>query len=126
MSRGVRVGALRVLLGIVVVVALAGIVTGVWFVVQDLSERGEMFDGLGALIGALVLAGSVLAGVLAVVAALSAVRRPMVARVIGVLLALAAAALVYPLAVDTDWGMWLSPFPLALVVVAVLPDGSAR
>jgi uncharacterized membrane protein len=94
-------------------------------VVQDLSERGEMFDGLGAAIGAMVLVVSALAGVLAVVAALSAVRRPMVARVIGVLLALAAAALVYPLAVDTDWGMWLSPFPFVLLMVAVFPDGSA-
>ena len=121
-----RVVLLRVLLGAVVVVALGGAVTGVLFVVQDLSERGEMFDGLGALIGALVLGASVLAGVLAVVGAVNAVRRPVVARVIGALLAIAAAALAYPLAVETDWGLWLYPFPLALVVVAVLPDGPAR
>jgi hypothetical protein len=125
-SASLRVAVLRVLLGIVVAVALAGAVTGVWFVAADLSERGEMFDGLGALIGALVLGGSILAGVLAAVAAAGVVRRPMLARVIGVLLALAAAALVCPLAVDTDWGVWLAPFPLALVVVAVLPDRSAR
>lgn len=126
MNGTVRVGALRTLLGVVVVVALAGVVTGGWFVVADLAERGEMLDGLGALIGAMVLAGSVLAGVLAVVAAVLAVRKPMVARVTGVLLALVAAGLIYPLAVDTDWGVWLFPFPLALVVVAVLPDGQAR
>jgi hypothetical protein len=122
----VRIGALRVLLGVVVAVALGGVATGGYLIVADLSERGEMFDGLGAVIGAMVLAGSVLAGVLAVVAAVLAVRRPMVARVIGVLLALAALALAYPPAVDTDWGVWLVPFPLLLLVVAVLPDGSAR
>jgi hypothetical protein len=64
--------------------------------------------------------------VLSVVAAVLAVRKPMLARVTGVLLGLAAAALVYPLAVDTDWGVWLFPFPLAMVVVAVFPDDSAR
>jgi hypothetical protein len=122
----VRVGALRTLLGIVVVVALVGVVTGGWFVAADLAERGEMFDGLGVLIGAMVLVGSVLAGVLAAAAAVLAVRKPTLARVTGVLLALAAAALIYPLAVDTDWGVWLFPFPLALVVVAVLPDDPAR
>ena len=121
-----RVGLLRVLLGMVVLVSLGGIATGGYLIVADLSERGEMFDGLGAVIGAMLLVGSVLAGVLAVVAAVLAVRRPMVARVIGVLLALAALALVYPPAVDTDWGVWLVPFPLVLLVVAVLPDGSAR
>ena len=126
MNAAVRVGALRFLLGIVVVVALAGVVAGGWFVLADLAQRGEMFDGLVAVIGAMVFVGSVLAGVLAVVAAVLAVRRPMLARVTGVLLALAAAALIYPLAVDTDWGVWLFPFPLALVVVAVLPDGPAR
>jgi hypothetical protein len=124
-SASLRVAVLRVLLGVVVAVSLGGVATGGYFVVQDLSERGEMFDGLGALIGAMVLAASVLAGVLAVVAVAFAVRRPMVARVIGVLLALAGAGLVYPLAVDTDWGVWLYPLPLALVVVAVLPDGPA-
>lgn len=126
MNGAVRVGALRVLLALVVVAALGGVAAGGAFVVQDLSERGEMFDGLGAAIGAMVLVGSVLAGVLAAVAAVLAVRRPMVARVIGVLLALAALALAYPPAVDTDWGVWLVPFPFALLVVAVLPDGSAR
>ncbi len=126
MNGAVRVGALRTLLGIVVVVALAGVVTGGWFVAADLAERGEMFDGLGAAIGAMVLVGSVLAGVLAVVAAVLAVRKPMLARVTGVLLALAATALIYPLAVDTDWGVWLFPFPLALLAVAVLPDSPAR
>jgi hypothetical protein len=125
-NAAVRVGALRVLLGLVVAVALGGAVTGAWFIAADLAERGEMFDGLGALIGAMVLAGSVLAGVLSVVAAVLAVRKPMVTRVIGVLLALAALALAYPLAVDTDWGLWLVPFPCLLLVVAVLPDGSAR
>lgn len=125
MTASLRVVVLRVLLGVVVAVAIGGVVTGAAFVVQDLSERGEMFDGLGALIGAMVLGAAVLAGVLAVVAWRSAVRRPMVARVIGVLLALAAAGLVYPLAVDTDWGLWLFAFPLTLVVVAVLPDGPA-
>jgi hypothetical protein len=125
-TAAVRVGALRVLLGVVVVVALAGVVTGGWFVAADLSERGDMFDGLGAAIGALVLVVSVLAGVLSVVAAVLAVRKPMLARVTGALLGLAAAALVYPLAVDTDWGAWLFPFPLVLVVVAVFPDDSAR
>lgn len=126
MNGAVRIGALRVLLGVVVAVALGGVATGGYLIVADLSERGEMFDGLGAVIGAMVLAGSVLAGVLAVVAAVLAVRRPMVARVIGVLLALAALALAYPPAVDTDWGVWLVPFPFLLLVVAVLPDGSAR
>jgi hypothetical protein len=95
-------------------------------VLQDLSERGEMFDGLGALIGAAIVAASVLAALLATVAAVLAVRRPMLARVLGVVLALAALALVYPLAVDTSWGLWLVPFPFVLLVVAVLPDGSAR
>lgn len=126
MNAAVRVGALRTLLGMVVVVALAGAVTGGWLVAADLAQRGEMFDGLGAVIGAMVLVGSVLAGVLAAVAAVLAVRKPMLARVTGVLLALAATALIYPLAVDTDWGVWLFPFPLALVVVAVLPDSPAR
>ena len=121
-----RVSPLRVLLWMVVLVSLAGIATGGYLVVDDLSARGEMFDGLGALIGAMVLVGSVLAGVLAAVAAVLAVRKPMLARVVGVLLALTATALVYPLAVDTTWGVWLFPFPLALVVVAVLPDAPAR
>ncbi len=121
-----RVSALRVLLWMVVLVSLAGIATGGYLVVDDLSARGEMFDGLGALIGAMVLVGSVLAGVLAAVAAAVAVRKPMFARVVGVLLALTATALVYPLAVDTSWGVWLFPFPLALVVVAVFPDAPAR
>jgi hypothetical protein len=121
-----RVGVLRLLLGLVVLAALAGVVTGGRFVVEDLSEHGDMFDGLGAAIGALILTVSVLAGVLSVVAAVLAVRRPTVARVVSVVLALGLAGLVYPLAVETDWGVWLFPFPLALVVVAVLPDGRAR
>ena len=121
-----RVSVLRALLWMVVPVSLAGIVAGGYLVVLDLSARGETFDGLVALIGAMVLAGSVLAGVLAAIAALLAVRKPLLARVVGVLLALTAAALVYPLAVDTTWGVWLFPFPLALVVVAVLPDAPAR
>jgi hypothetical protein len=74
----------------------------------------------------MVLACSVLAGVLAAVAAVLAVTKPMLARVVSALLALTAAALVYPLAVDTSWGVWLFPFPLALVVVAVIPDAPAR
>ena len=126
MNGAVRVGAFRVLLGMIVAVSLGGVATGGYFVLQDLSERGEMFDGLGALIGAAIVAGSVLAGLLSMVAAVLAVRRPMLARVLGVVLALAALAVVYPLAVDTSWGLWLVPFPLVLLVVAVLPDGSAR
>lgn len=120
-----RVTALRVLLGMVVLVSLAGIATGAYLVVDDLSAHGDKFDGIVALIGAMVLGGSVLAGVLAAVAAVLAVRKPMLARVVGVLLALTATALVYPLAVDTSWGVWLFPFPLALVVVAVLPEAPA-
>lgn len=126
MNGAVRVGALRVLLGVVVAAAVAGAATGGSFIVADLSVREDPWDGIGAVFGAAVLVGSVLAGVLAVVAAVLAVRKPRVARVIGVLMALAALAVAYPFAVDTDWGAWLVPFPLVLLVVAVLPDGSAR
>lgn len=126
MSGSLRVGALRALLGLAVVTCVAGFAVGGYFVLTDLAERGEMFDGLAAAIGAAVMFVSVLAGALATVAAVVAERRPMVARVIGVLLALAATAAIYPLAVDTSWGMWLLPFPLALLVVAVLPDNPAR
>jgi peptidoglycan/LPS O-acetylase OafA/YrhL len=122
----VRVGVLRVLLGVVVAVAAAGAATGVAFIVADLSFREDAWDGIGAVFGAATLVGSVLAGVLAVVAAVLAVRRPVVARVIGALLALAALAVAYPFAVDTDWGAWLVPLPLVLLVVAALPDGPAR
>ena len=121
-----RVSTLRVLLGAVALVSLAGIAAGGYLILDDLSVRGEMFDGLGAAIGAMVLVGSSLAGVLAAVAAVLAVRKPMLARVVGVLLSLTVTALVYPLAVDTSWGVWLFPFPLALVVVAVLPDAPGR
>ena len=121
-----RVAALRLLLAVVALLSLGGIVTGGYLVVDDLSARGEMFDGLGAVIGAMVLVGSLVTGVLAVVAFVLAVAKPMAARVIGVLLALTATAVVYPLAVDTSWGPWLFAFPLGLVVVAVLPDAPAR
>lgn len=117
-----RVALFRVLAGIAALVALAFFATGAWLVVDDLGQRGEMFDGLGAAIGAGVMVVAALAGVMAVVAMRIARRRPMAARVIGVLLALAALGLVYPLGVDTDWGWWLAPLPLALLVVAVLPD----
>lgn len=123
MNGSLRVGVLRVLLAIVVALSLAGFAVGGYFVLTDLAARDEMFDGLAAAIGAGVMFVSVLVGVLATVAAVMAERRPMVSRALGVLLAMLAAAIVYPLAVDSSWGMWLVPFPVVLLVAAVLPDG---
>jgi hypothetical protein len=117
-----RVALFRALVGVVALVALGLFATGAWLVLDDLGQSGEMFDGLGAAIGAGVMIVAALAGVMAVVAMRIARRRPTAARVIGVLLAVSALGLVYPFGVDTDWGWWLAPLPLALLVVSVLPD----
>ncbi len=117
-----RVAGFRFLLGLAVVAAVVAVGFGGWAVAADLRERGETWDGLGVLIGMVLAGAGLLAGVAAVVAILLARTRPTVARVLGVLLALAGAGVAYPVVVDTETGWWPMLLPLALLALAVLPD----
>jgi hypothetical protein len=118
-----RVSLFRVLAGVAAVVALGFFVAGAWFVLDDLEQSGEMFDGLGAVIGAGLMLVASLAGVMAVLAIRLVRRRPMVSRVLGVLLALTGLGILYPLGVDSSSAWWLVlPLPLGLLVVSLLPD----
>ena len=102
-----RVAVFRVLAGVAALVAVGFFVTGAWFVLDDLEQRGEMFDGLGAVIGAGLMLVASLAGVMAVLAIRLVRRRPMVSRVLGVLLALTGLGILYPLGVDSSSAWWL-------------------
>jgi hypothetical protein len=118
-----RVCLFRVLAGIAALVALGFFATGAWLVLDDLEQRGEMFDGLGAVIGAGLMLVASLAGVMAVLAIRLVRRRPMVSRVLGVLLALTGLGILYPLGVDSSSAWWLLvPLPLGLLAVSLLPD----
>ena len=119
-----RATAFRVLSGIVVLVAAAGLVRGGGMVLADMASHTDEFDGLGAAFGAVILVGSAAGAAMAITAMALVGRRPVVARVLGVLMALGGLALVYPLGVDTAWGWWLLPLPLALLVLAVFPEES--
>lgn len=121
-----RVPAFRVLVGLVVLVALGFFATGAWLVLTDLEQRGEMFDGLGMALGLGLMVVSTLGAAMAVTALVLVRRRSTMARVLGVLLALTGVGLVYPLGVDTAWGWWLLPFPLALLVLSLLPEDDRR
>lgn len=125
-SAGIARSAFRVLTGLVAAVAAAGVVLGAWMVLEDMASHTDEFDGLGVVIGAMVLVAALVGGAMAVTALALVGRRPLVARVLGVLLALAGLALVYPLGVDTAWGWWLLPLPLALLVLAVFPEQTGR
>ena len=117
-----RVAGFRFLLGLAVVAAVVAVGFGGWAVAADLRERGETWDGLGVAIGVVVGGAGLMAGVAAVVAIAVARTRPTVARVLGILLALAGVGLAYPVAVDTEIGWWPMLLPLALLMLAVLPD----
>lgn len=117
-----RVAGFRFLLGLAVVAALVAVGFGAVAIAADLRERGDTWDGLGVFIGALFAGAGVVAGVAAVVAITVARTRPTVARVLGVLLALAGVGVAYPVVVDTEIGWWLMLLPLALLALAVLPD----
>ena len=117
-----RIAGFRFLLGLAVVAGLVAVGFGGWAIAADLRERGDTWDGLGVLIGALFAGGGLAAGVAAVVAIRVARSRPTAARVIGVLLALAGLGVAYPIVVDTEMDWWLAMLPGALLLLALLPD----
>ena len=117
-----RVAGFRFLLGLAVVAAVVAVGFGGWAIAADLRERGETWDGLGVLIGALFAGAGVVAGAAAVVAIRVARSRPTAARVLGVLLALAGLGVAYPVIVDTDMDWWLAMLPGAVLLLALLPD----
>jgi hypothetical protein len=117
-----RVAGFRFLLGIALVAAVVAVGFGGWAVAADLRERGETWDGLGVVIGALFAGAGIAAGVAAGLAIRMARSRPVLARALGVLLALAGLGVAYPIIVDTDMGWWLAMLPGALLLLAVLPD----
>ncbi|HEX4978259.1 MAG TPA: hypothetical protein VFV40_10385 [Nocardioides sp.] len=117
-----RVAGFRFLLGLAAAGGTVAVGFGGWAIVADLRERGDTWDGLGVLIGAL-LAGAGLAAVVAAVVAIRVARsRPTAARVLGVLLALAGLGVAYPIVVDTEMDWWLAMLPGALMLLALLPD----
>ena len=120
-----RVAGFRFLLGLAVVAAVVAVGFGGWAVVADLRERGETWDGLGVLIGVLVGGAGLVAAAAAGVAIRCARSRPVLARVLGVLLALAGLGVAYPIVVDTDMDWWLALLPGALLLLALLPDDLA-
>ena len=117
-----RVAGFRFLLGLAVVAGIVAVAFGGWAIAADLRERGDTWDGLGVLIGALFAGGGLAAGVAAVVAIRVARSRPTAARFLGVLLALAGLGVAYPIVVDTDMDWWLAMLPGALLLLALLPD----
>ena len=117
-----RVAGFRFLLGLAVVAAVVAVGFGGWAIAADLRERGDTWDGLGVLIGALFAGAGLVAGSAAVVAIRLARSRPTAARVLGVLLALAGLGVAYPIIVDTDMDWWLAMLPGALLLLALLPD----
>jgi hypothetical protein len=121
----VRVAGFRFLLGLAVAAAVVAVAFGGWAVVADLRERGETWDGLGVLIGILVGGAGLVAAVAAAVAIRCAHSRPVLARVLGVLLALAGLGVAYPVVVDTEMDWWLALLPGALLLLALLPDDRA-
>lgn len=74
--------------------------------------------GFRFLLGLAVVAAGAAAGVAIRVAR----SRPLLARVIGVLLALTGVGVAYPVIVDTGMDWWLALLPGALLLLAVLPD----
>ena len=120
-----RVAGFRFLLGLAAVAALVAVGFGGWAVVADLRERGDTWDGLGVVIGALFAGAGIVAAVAAGVAIKVARSRPAAARVLGVLLALAGLGVAYPMIVETDMGWWLAMLPGALLLLALLPDDRA-
>lgn len=119
-----RVAGFRFLLGLALVAAVVAVGFGAVAVAADLRERGETWDGLGVVIGVLMAGAGVAAGVASAVAITVARSRPRAARVLGLLLALAGLGVLYPVAVDTEVGWWPMLLPLALLALALLPDGS--
>lgn len=117
-----RVAGFRFLLGLAVAAAVVAVGFGAVAVAADLRERGDTWDGLGVLIGALFAGAGVVAGAAAVVAIAVARTRPTAARVLGVLLALAGLCVAYPVIGDTEMGWWLAMLPGALLLLALLPD----
>ena len=120
-----RVAGFRFLLGLAAVAALVAVGFGGWAVVADLRERGDTWDGLGVVIGALFAGAGIVAAVAAGVAIKVTRSRPTAARVLGVLLALAGLGVAYPMIVETDMGWWLAMLPGALLLLALLPDDRA-
>jgi len=118
----VRVAGFRFLLGIAVVAAAVAIGAGGWAIAADLRETSDTWHGLGVLIGTLFAGAGLVAGVAAVVAIRVARSRPVLARVLGVLLALTGLGVAYPIIVDTDMDWWLAMLPGALLLLALLPD----
>lgn len=92
------VWAVRTAAAVVALAGLAMMLVGFVFIGQDMDQRGEMFDGLGAMIGLAVCALAALFLGVAAMAAWWVRRRPMAAAVtvcvFGVLVALVGISLV--------------------------------
>jgi hypothetical protein len=59
---------LQIFLGLALVPAIAGVVLGLDFVVQDAGQNGEFLDGLGLIMGLVIMATAGVPGVLAAIA----------------------------------------------------------